>query len=181
MSALRCSQKLRTAMALKPRRSSEAHDPDDAGNATEAAAPSLPPAILGDWSMTLVFTRMRPAKLVLAVSEHDRIGLLIEALPFATLPQRFNLALHDHLLLLGIPPAAAQQECAAMQPLRITASTGHANRRSIQQDLTDYTLRIHELLMQGEPTLARLNLDLSRQSTAAAGVQQLKAEPVHSS
>lgn len=67
MTALRCTQKLLTAM-----------------EATPSAPPATGANLLGDWSLNLLHTR---PKLVVAVSEHDR--LVLEAAPYATLPQRF--------------------------------------------------------------------------------------------
>lgn len=66
MTALRCTQKLLRAMKVAP------------------GAPPAPGAnLLGDWSLHLLPLRK---KVVVAVSEHDRLGLVLEAAPFATLP-----------------------------------------------------------------------------------------------
>ncbi|OYY44373.1 MAG: hypothetical protein B7Y56_08335 [Gallionellales bacterium 35-53-114] len=101
--------------------------------------PSAPPAPgsnrLGDWSLNLLHTR---PKLVVAVSEHDRLGLVLEAAPFATLPQRFAEAVFVQLLAIGVPPEEARHERDAMQPLVVTATTGYANRLSLQANLKDY-------------------------------------------
>jgi len=95
MTALRCTQKLLTAMK---------------------AAPSAPPAPganrLGDWSLNLLHTR---PKLVVAISEHDRLGLVLEAAPYATLPKRFIEAVLLQLLAIGVPPDVARRECDAMR------------------------------------------------------------------
>lgn len=103
MTALRCTQKLLTAMKVTP---------------------SSPPALgmnrLGDWSLNLLHTR---PKLVVAVSEHDRFGLVLEAAPYATLSQRFLDAVFMQLLSIGVPHDVARHECDAMQPLTITATT----------------------------------------------------------
>lgn len=118
MTALRCTQKLLKAMKV---------------------APSAPPAPganrLGDWSLNLLPTR---PKLVVAVSEHDRLGLVLEAAPYATLPQRFADAVFVQLLAIGVPADAARRERDAMQPLVITATTPYANRLSLQANLKDY-------------------------------------------
>jgi hypothetical protein len=118
MTALRCTQKLLKAMK---------------------AIPSAPPAPganrLGDWSLNLLHARPR---LVVAVSEHDRLGLVLEAAPYATLTQRFADAVFVQLLAIGVPPEQARRERDAMQPLIITATTGYANRLSLQANLKDY-------------------------------------------
>ena len=154
MTALRCTQKLLTAMRIRPAA------PADAA----AGIPSA--ARLGDWTMNLL--HVRPAKVVLAVSEHDRLGLLVEAAPFSTLPQRFTGALFAHLLTLGVPPDIARRECDAMQPLVITATTGYGNRRSIQGNMTDYAFLIEWLLEQKMP-LADINARLARQISKPTG------------
>lgn len=64
MTALRCTQKLLTAMKVTP--------PAPGANR------------LGDWSLNLLHTR---PKRVVAISEHDRLGLLLEAAPYATLKE----------------------------------------------------------------------------------------------
>ena len=74
MTTLRCTQKLLTAMKMKP-----------------SAPPPPRRNALGDWSLNLL--HVRPVKLVLAMSEHDRFALVLEAAPYATLPQRFADAL----------------------------------------------------------------------------------------
>ena len=118
MTALRCTQKLLTAMKVTP------------------PAPPAPGANrLGDWSLNLLHTR---PKMVVAISEHDRLGLLLEAAPYATLPQRFLDAVLAALLAIGVPPDQARRECAAMQPLTVTSTTPYANRLSLQANLKDY-------------------------------------------
>ena len=48
-------------------------------------------------------------KLVLAMSEHDRFALVLEAAPYATLPLRFADALFVQLLFIGVPPDVARR------------------------------------------------------------------------
>jgi len=103
MTALRCTQKLLMAMKATP------------------SAPPVPGANrLGDWSLNLLHTR---PKLVVAVSEHDRLGLVLEAAPYATLQQRFVDAVFVQLLAIGVAADAARRERDAMQPLTITSTT----------------------------------------------------------
>ena len=141
MTALRCTQKLLTAMK---------------------AAPSAPPAPganrLGDWSLNLLHTR---PKLVVAISEHDRLGLVLEAAPFATLPQRFIEALFVQLLAIGVPPDLAQRECEAMQPLTLTATTPYANRLSLQANLKDYAWLAELMWSERDQSLAEINARLA--------------------
>ena len=137
MTALRCTQKLLTAMKV---------------------APSAPGAnLLGDWPLNLLHTR---PKLVVAVSEHDRLGLVLEAAPYATLPQRFAEAVFVQLLAIGVPPDAARRERDAMQPLTITATTPYANRLSLQANLKDYAWLAERMMDEGAP-LAEINARLA--------------------
>lgn len=69
MTALRRTQKLLTVLKIKP-----STPPEPGANR------------LGDWSLNLLHTR---PKLVVAISEHDRLGLILKAASYATLPQRF--------------------------------------------------------------------------------------------
>lgn len=140
MTALRCTQKLLAAMKVAP------------------SAPPVPGANrLGDWSLNLLHTR---PKLVVAVSEHDRLGLVLEAAPYATLPQRFVEALLAQLLAIGVPPDVARRECEAMQPLTITATTPYANRLSLQANLKDYAWQV-EWMMADSESLAAINARLA--------------------
>ncbi len=141
MTALRCTQKLLTAMKVTP------------------SAPPAPGANrMGDWSLNLLHTR---PKLVVAVSEHDRLGLVLEAAPFATLPQRFCDAVFAQLLAIGVPPDLARHECDAMQPLTIMSTTPYANRLSLQANLKDYAWQAELWLMERGQSLAAINARLA--------------------
>jgi len=152
MTALRCTQKLLTAMKV---------------------APSAPPAPganrLGDWSLNLLHTR---PMLVVAVSEHDRLGLMLEAAPYATLPQRFLDAVFVQLLAIGVPPDAARRERDAMQPLTITSTTPYANRLSLQANLKDYAWQVEWMMTDGE-SLAAINARLAEHIVSINGKLEL--------
>ncbi len=137
MTALRCTQKLLTAIKVKP-----------------SAPPSSGSNVLGDWTLNLL--HVRPSKLVLAVSEHDRFALALEAAPYATLPQRFVEALFAQLIFIGIPPVVARRECDAMQPLIITATTHYPNRLSLQANLKDYAWQVKFMSEDGR-SIAEIN------------------------
>lgn len=88
MTALRCTQKLLTALKVAP------------------SSPVGPGKnLLGGWKLNLLHTR---PKLVVAISEHDRLGLVLEAAPFSTLPQRVPEAVFVQLLAIGVPADAAR-------------------------------------------------------------------------
>jgi len=141
MTALRCTKKLLTATKVAP------------------AQPPAPGAnLLGDWALNLLHTR---PKLVVAVSEHDRLGLVLEAAPYATLPQRFVEAVFVQLLAIGVPPDAARRERDAMQPLTITATTPYPNRLSLQANLKDYAWIAEIFLEERQSSLAEINARLA--------------------
>ena len=141
MTALRCTQKLLAAMKV---------------------APSAPPAPganrLGDWSLNLLHTR---PKLVVAVSDHDRLGLVLEAAPYATLQQRFVDAVFVQLLAIGVAADAARRERDAMQPLTITSTTPYANRLSLQANLKDYAWLAELMWSERDKSLAAINTRLA--------------------
>jgi hypothetical protein len=113
---------------------------------------------LGNWSLNLLHTR---PKLVVAVSEHDRLGLVLEAAPYATLPQRFVDAVLVQLLAIGVPPNQARREVDAMQPLAFTATTPYANRLSLQANLKDYAWLAEIYRAERQATLAEINARLA--------------------
>jgi hypothetical protein len=113
---------------------------------------------LGDWSLNLLHTR---PKLVVAISEHDRLGLVLEAAPYVTLPQRFIEAVFVQLLAIGAAPDLAQRECDAMQPLTITSTTPYPNRLSLQANLKDYAWLAELYLAERQASLAEINARLA--------------------
>lgn len=141
MSNLRCTKKLLTAMKAAP-------------SALSVSSANQ----LGDWMLNLIHTR---PKLVVAISEHDRLGLVLEAAPFATLPQRFVDAVFVQLLAIGVPPEAARRERDAMLPLTITATTPYANRLSLQANLKDYAWLAELFLEERQWSYAQINARLA--------------------
>lgn len=141
MTALRCTQKLLKAMKITP-----------------SAPPITGANRLGDWSLNLLNTR---PKLVVAVSEHDRFGVVLEAAPYATLTQRFADAVFVQLLAIGVTPDEARRERDAMQPLIITATTGYANRLSLQANLKDYAWRADVWQTERNESIAATNARLA--------------------
>lgn len=93
--------------------------------------------------------------------EHDRLGLVLEAAPFATLPQRFVDAVFVQLLAIGVPPEAARRERDAMLPLTITATTPYANRLSLQANLKDYAWLAQLFLEERQWSYAQINARLA--------------------
>lgn len=157
MTALRCTQKLLTAIKIVP------------------SAPPAPGANrLGDWSLNLLHTRPKLVVAV-AVSEHDRFGLALVAAPYATLPQRFIDAVFVQLLAIGVQPDAARRERDAMQPLTITATTPYPNRLSLQANLKDYAWPIERMLAEGAP-LAAINARLAKHIVGINGKLEFPRE-----
>jgi hypothetical protein len=125
----------------------------------KSAQPPAPGANrLGDWALNLLHTR---PMLVVAISEHDRLGLVLEAAPYATLPQRFVEAVFVQLLAIGVTPDAARRERDAMQPLVTTATTHYANRLSLQANLKDYAWIAEIFLEERQSSLAVINARLA--------------------
>lgn len=80
---------------------------------------------LGAWTATLVL--LRPARLVLAVSEHGRLPLVLAAEPWSSLLERLPEALYQQLLALRVPADLARSERDQMRPLvpALAAGQGH--------------------------------------------------------
>ena len=146
MTALRCTQKLLAVMKV-------VH--------SKQALPELSSwraNRLGDWSLNLLHTS---PKLVVAVCEHGRLGLLLAATPYATLPKRFVAAVNNQLLAIGVSPELAQRECDAMQHLTITPTTPYANRLSLQANLKDYGRLVKDYMAEGNYSLTIINARLA--------------------
>ncbi|MBX3726418.1 MAG: hypothetical protein KF823_10945 [Xanthomonadales bacterium] len=91
---------------------------------------------LGAWTATLVL--LRPARLVLAVSEHGRLPLVLAAEPWSTLLERLPEALYQQLLALRVPADLARSERDQMQPLlpAVAAGQGHLDQlRTLEPEL----------------------------------------------
>ncbi|MBB6186511.1 hypothetical protein [Rhodanobacter sp. MP7CTX1] len=86
---------------------------------------------LGEWTANLV--RVGRINLVLAVSEPTRFAVVIDAAPYATVPERFVHALFNALLDLGIPTDRAAAEVTAMQPLTLAASNSKSVLGTLNQ------------------------------------------------
>ena len=138
MTALRCTQKLLAVLKVS----------------LQPAVPKLSTSRLGDWSLNLLHTS---PKLVVAVCEHGRLGLVLAAVPYATLPQRFVAAVNNQLLAIGVAPEPAQHECDAMQPLTISTTTPYANHLSLQANLKDYAWLVEDYMAEGNNSLAVIN------------------------
>ena len=139
MTALRCTQKLLTVMKVE---------------ASKQVIPELSANRLGDWSLNLLHTR---PKRVVAMCEHGRLGLALQAAPYSNLPQRFVHAVYAQLLAIGVPQKLAQLECEAMLPLTITPTTLYANRLSLQANLKDYAWLVEDYMAEGENSLTVIN------------------------
>ena len=108
MSAFRCTSKLLKAMKATP------------------VEPAAPPANrLGEWTANLV--RVSRIQLVIAVNEPTRMAVVIDAAPYASVPERFRQALWTALIGLEVPAEQAAEEVEAMGELAPAAS----NSRSV--------------------------------------------------
>lgn len=75
---------------------------------------------LGDWTATVV--PLAPMRMLLAVSDHARLPLALDAEPFDDLLTRLPKALYQLLLDIRFPADLARLERDAMQPVRPAAS-----------------------------------------------------------
>jgi hypothetical protein len=114
MTALRCTAKLLKAMKATPE-------------------VSLQPARnrLGEWTANLI--RVGRVQLVIAVSEPTRMGVAIDAAPYASVPSRLCDALLAALLDLGIEPADALAEIGSMLPLQIAVTSSRSVLSAVNQ------------------------------------------------
>ncbi len=143
MTALRCTQKLLAVLKVAP---------------SKQVMPELCTNRLGDWSLNLLHTR---PKLVVAVCEYGRLGLVLKATPYATLPQRFVQAVNNQLLAISVPSTLAQLECDAMLPLAITPTILYANRLSLQANLKEYAWLVEVYMSERESSLSVINARLA--------------------
>lgn len=103
MTAFRCTAKL-----LKAIRAAPEAQPQPARNR------------LGEWTANLL--RVSRIQWVIAVSEPTRFGVVLDAAPYAAVPERFGHALLHALIWIGIPAETAAAEVEAIVPMQIAAS-----------------------------------------------------------
>lgn len=136
MTALRCTAKLLKAM-----------------KATPTKAPPEPTNRLGEWTANLV--RISRIQLVVGVNEQTRLGVVMEAAPYKSVPARLTEEIFRSLLLLGVPEAQAADEAKATQPTAIATS----NSRSVLGTINQYSHSVEARLRAPMPaaTFAELN------------------------
>lgn len=105
MTIVLCTGRLLDALGIEA--SGQVPPPSDDGNR------------LGAWVATTV--PLRPARLVLAVSEHARLPVVLALEPRDSLLERLPEAVYELLLDLKVPVELARGERAAMQPVRAQA------------------------------------------------------------
>lgn len=127
MTAFRCTAKLLKTMKAKP------------------VEPTLPATNrLGEWTANLI--RVSRIQLVLAVSDRTRLGVVIDAAPYASVRDRFAEALFKALLYLDVPAELAAAEAESMRGAEIAAS----NSRSVLGTLNQFGYLIEGYLEFGE-------------------------------
>jgi hypothetical protein len=136
---LRCTQKLFKRLPLELRMPSLPQP-------STIAHPSS--TVLGDWYLTLLV--IRPAHLVLAVSERSRLAVVLPAKELKTLPQRLPQHVETSLLCAGIPHAQVEQELGAMREWRITPSTEGTGYRSVLGTQKEFLYVLGIILDEGE-------------------------------
>lgn len=140
MTALRCTARLLKAMRAMP-----------------DVAPHPPCNRLGEWTANLI--RVSRIALVIAVSEPMRYGVVIDAAPYASVPERFAHALWHALLELGVPADVAAGEVESMRPFQVAASTN----KSVLGTLNQYAVEVEAALRYGDAhSAAALTRGLAR-------------------
>ena len=132
MTAFRCTARLLKAM-----------------KATPVPEPAPPTGRLGEWTANLI--RVSRIQLMLAVSERTRLGVVIDAAPYALIPERFGEALFKALLYLDIPPDMAAEEAETMSDMELAASSS----RSVLGTLNQFGFLIESDLHYGKAQSAR--------------------------
>lgn len=108
---------------------------------------------LGHWYATLVARRR--TNLVLAISERSLLSVVLPAAPFATLADRFPLALAELLQALGARRDLIAAEVAATVPMAVAAT---ANRK-VLGCLNQYAFEL-ECFREDEPAANILDCEL---------------------
>ncbi len=125
MTALRCTAKLLKAMKARP-----------------VAEPAPATNRLGEWTANLV--RVERIQRVLAVSEPTRFAVVLDAAPYATVPERFSQALFKALLHLDIPADMAATEAEAVRPMELAKTSS----KSVLGTLNQFALDIESAMWQ---------------------------------
>lgn len=136
VTVLRCTAKLLKAMKAAP-------DP----------MPVPADNRLGEWAANLV--RVSRTQWVVAVNEKTRLCVVIDAAPYARVPERLIAGVADSLRLLQVPDAMIEAEMAAMWPMRIAAGAS----RSVLGTLNQMAVHLDADLQYG---LASSDIGLSR-------------------
>lgn len=128
MTTLRCTAKLVKAMKCEL-----LANPSPSGNR------------LGEWTANLV--RFGRKASVLAVNERTRLGLVVDAAPYGTLPIRFSEQLFKSLLALGVQPDQAATEAEASRPTTFAKT----NSASVLATVTRYYFDLEALAYHDGP------------------------------
>jgi hypothetical protein len=120
---------------------------------------------LGDWYAKDVILGKR--RLVLCVSDLSRLAVVLDAAPYASIPERLPPAVGALLERIGPPREAIEREVAAMR----TISIAKTNSRSVLGSLNEYEwmlrCRCESELHAGPADLLMLSLWLSDTVTSA--------------
>lgn len=115
---------------------------------------------LGDWTAAVI--PLAPVRMLLAVSDHARLPLALDAEPFDDLLTRLPEALYQLLLDIRFPADLARLERDAMQPLR---PAGAGDRTAVAL-LEAYAVQLRSAWEQGlSRSPAELSLHLAMLAT----------------
>jgi hypothetical protein len=138
MGVFRCTQKLLKAMKVRP-----------------VSEPVPSTSRLGDWTANLV--RLGRIQLVIAVSETTRLGVVIDAAPYARITEHFPQALFKALVDIGISFEDAAEESYGMESPQIASS----NSRSVLATLNKFGAHVDFAVNRGVNSAAGLTSELA--------------------
>ncbi len=126
-------------------------------------SPSSAGTRLGDWTANLI--QIGRVKLVLAMNDRTRHLVVVDAAPYATIPERFLFALHRSLIDLGVPADLAAEEIANMEPVLIDS----AKSRSVLSAISQIAWRIELEVRAGMHSAVQLTDHLADNITTIDG------------
>lgn len=99
------------------------------------------------------------------MNDRTRHLVVIEAAPYATIPERFLFALHRSLITLGVPAELAADEIVRMQPVLIDS----AKSRSVLSAISQIAWRLELEVRAGMHSAVQLTNHLSDNITTIDG------------
>ena len=131
MTALRCTAKLLKAMKTRP-----------------VANPAPATNRLGDWTANRI--RVSHIQLVLAVNDATRLGVVVDAAPYAGVPERITTQIFRVLVEISVPGDMAAAEAEATRSFEIAATAS----KSVLGTLNQFAFLVESDLYHGKASSA---------------------------